>query len=54
MPAAAQREDDMQLSFETDAASAVADEIRMLDVDTLTPIEALTRLYAWKQQLGRN
>ncbi len=49
--AAPRQEAQAQLSFESDLASRVADEIRMLDTDTLTPIEALTRLYAWKQQL---
>ncbi|MGI6264018.1 MAG: DNA mismatch repair protein MutS [Acutalibacteraceae bacterium] len=42
--------DDGQLSLGNLADTAVADQLRALDVDTLTPIEALQRLYELSEQ----
>ena len=40
-----------QFSLEDMGARAVADKLRELDVDTLTPIEAMNLLYQWKREL---
>ncbi len=40
-----------QISFEVGLNSEVADELRSLDVETLTPLEALTKLYELKNKL---
>ena len=45
--------DDFQISFESGAKDLVAEEIKNLDVNTLTPIEALTKLYELKEKLSQ-
>ncbi len=37
--------DDMQVSFGSNAESEIMDELKALDVNTLTPIEAMSKLY---------
>ena len=44
-------QDDTQISFESGINNEVIDELKMLDVNTLTPIEALTKLYEIKTKL---
>lgn len=43
--------DEGQFSLEDAAALAVADKLRMVDVNTLTPIEAMNLIYQWKKEL---
>ena len=43
--------DEPQMSFESGINDEVIDELKMLDVNTLTPIEALTKLYEIKKKL---
>ncbi len=43
--------EDMQLSFMASNNDALLNEIRAIDVNTLTPIEALTKLYELKKKL---
>ena len=38
-------DDDMQVSFGSTAESEIIDELEALDVNTLTPIEAMSKLY---------
>ena len=45
-------EQETQLSFMAGQHDALLDEIRALDINTLTPIEALTKLYELKRKLG--
>ena len=40
-----------QISFESGINSEIIDELKMLDVNTLTPIEALTKLYELKKKI---
>lgn len=47
----AEIENSEQMSIENGINSAVVDEIKMLDVNTLTPIEALTKLYELKNKI---
>ena len=49
---APQREADLFSAIESSAADEIADELRKLDPATLTPIEALNLLYAYKKKLG--
>ena len=51
VPQREQREDDMQLGLFSEINSTVLDELKMLDVNTLTPIEALTKLYEIKGKI---
>ena len=44
--------DEPQMSFESGINNDVIDELKMLDVNTLTPIEALTMLYEIKKKLN--
>lgn len=44
--------DDSQISFESGVNDEVIEELKMLDVNTLTPIEALTTLYEIKKKLS--
>ena len=41
----------MTLTFADSAAEQIKDELRKLDINTLTPIEAMTFLYEWKKLL---
>ncbi len=41
-----------QFSLEGMAAQALQDKLRAVDVDTLTPIEAMNLIYRWKKELG--
>ena len=43
--------DEPQMSFESNLNEDVINELKMLDVNTLTPIEALTKLYEIKNKL---
>ena len=45
-------EQETQLSFMAGQNDALLEEIRALDINTLTPIEALTKLYELKRKLG--
>ncbi|MCR4614982.1 MAG: DNA mismatch repair protein MutS [Clostridiales bacterium] len=45
-------EEPAQTSFASNADTAIADKIRLLDLNTLTPIEALTFLYELKKDSG--
>lgn len=47
----AHEEQDDQISFESGINSEVIEELKMMDVNTLTPIEALTKLYEIKKKL---
>lgn len=38
-------DDDMQISFASTSSDAIVDELRALDVNTLTPIESMQKLY---------
>jgi DNA mismatch repair protein MutS len=40
-----------QFSLEDMGALALADKLRAVDVDTLTPIEAMNLIYQWKKEL---
>ena len=40
-----------QFSLEDVGALALADKLRAVDVDTLTPIEAMNLIYQWKREL---
>ncbi|MBR5497136.1 MAG: DNA mismatch repair protein MutS [Clostridia bacterium] len=44
-------EPDDQISFESGMNSEIIEELKMLDVNTLTPIEALTKLYELKKKI---
>lgn len=44
--------DEPQMSFESGINDDIIDELKMLDVNTLTPIEALTKLYEIKKKLN--
>ncbi len=46
--------DEMQLGFFGAAESEIEKELKMLDVNTLTPIEALNKLYELKAKVSRN
>ncbi len=50
--AAAVQEDEAQLDMESMAERAVLDALRACAPDTLTPIEALSLLYQWRQSLS--
>ena len=41
----------MTLTFADSAAEQIKDELRKLDINTLTPIEAMNFLYEWKKLL---
>ncbi len=43
------QEDEIQLSFGANAGNEIADKLKAIDVNTLTPIEALQMLYELKQ-----
>lgn len=47
----APQQEDNQLSFASGINDDVIEELRMLDVNTLTPIEALTKLYEIKKKI---
>ncbi len=50
-PFAAPREESAQVSLADLGEQAVAQQLRELDVDTLTPIEAMNLIYQWKKDL---
>ena len=43
---------DNQVSLFEQASSPVCDALRAISIETLTPIEALNKLYALKQMIG--
>ena len=43
-------DNDMQLSFASNAGSEIVDELKTLDINTLTPIEAMSVLYKFVQK----
>jgi DNA mismatch repair protein MutS len=43
-------DDDMQISFASNVGNEIVDEIKMIDINTLTPIEALQKLYELKKR----
>ena len=50
-PAVAAFSGEEQFSLEDMGARAVADKLRAVDMDTLTPIEAMNLLYQLKKEL---
>ncbi len=50
-PAAAEAPLDNQCSFGDIRVFEVAEELRQVDINTLTPIEAMNLIYQWKQKL---
>ena len=46
----APREEEMQLSFGSNAGSEIVEKLKTVDVNTLTPIEALQMLYELKKE----
>lgn len=46
--------DDMQVSFGSSAGSEIVDELKTLDVNTLTPIEAMSKLYELANKAKQN
>ncbi len=50
-PVVRAQEDEPQISFMSNLHDEVLDELKTLDVNTLTPIEALTAIYEWKKKL---
>lgn len=47
------REDDMQISFAANIGGDIIDELKTIDVNTLTPIEALQKLYELKNRADK-
>ena len=47
-------EDDLQISFASTNSDAIVDELRALDVNTLTPIEAMQKLYDLVKKANEN
>ena len=45
---------DMQMSFASNAGSEIVDELKTLDINTLTPIEAMSVLYRFVQKAKEN
>ena len=43
-------DDEMQMSFASNAGNEIIDELKMLDINTLTPIEAMSVLYKFAQK----
>ena len=43
-------DNDMQLSFASNAGNEIVDELKTLDINTLTPIEAMSVLYKFVQK----
>ena len=43
---------DLFTAFGEEEAGQIAKELRALDIDTLTPIEAMNRIYGWKRRLS--
>ena len=50
---AAPQEELMQMSFGSNAGEEIVDKLRAVDVNTLTPIEALQMLYELKQEADK-
>ena len=46
-------EESGQISFASSSETEVAEEIKSLDIETLTPIQALTKLYELQSKLRR-
>ncbi len=46
-------DDDMQISFASNEGSEIVDELKTIDINTLTPIEALQKLYELKNRADR-
>ncbi len=46
--------DDLQLSFDSSASDEITQELKNLDVNTLTPIEALSKLYELSAKAKQN
>ena len=47
-------DNDMQMSFASNAGSEIIDELKTLDINTLTPIEAMSVLYKFVQKAKEN
>ena len=43
-------DDDMQISFASNEGNEIVDELKTIDINTLTPIEALQKLYELKNR----
>ena len=46
-------DDDMQISFASNEGNGIVDELKTIDINTLTPIEALQKLYELKNRADR-
>ena len=46
----APKEDEIQLSFGSNASNEIVEKLKTVDVNTLTPIEALQMLYELKKE----
>lgn len=46
-------ESDMQISFASNEGNEIVDELKLLDINTLTPIEALQKLYELKKRADK-
>ena len=46
-------DDDMQISFASNEGNEIVDELKTIDINTLTPIEALQKLYELKNRADR-
>ena len=51
VPAAVPKADDGQISLTDMGGGEVLDRLRMVDINTLTPIEAMNLIYELKQKL---
>lgn len=54
LPNAKHREDDMQMSFLSSGDDEVLSELKALELDVMTPVEALTKLYELKAKALNN
>jgi len=52
--AAASKKTHLQLTLFTPADHPVVEELRRLDLDNLTPLQALERLQRWKEEVQRD
>ena len=46
-------DDDMQISFASNEGNEIVEELKTIDINTLTPIEALQKLYELKNRADR-
>ena len=46
-------DDDMQISFASNEGNEIVEELKTIDINTLTPIEALQKLYELKNRADK-